>query len=193
MIATQTRPTALVQEGTMQAAVRRRYGSADLVHLEEIDRPTPKPGQVLVHVQAAGVDRGVSHLMTGKPYLMRIAGFGLRAPKNPVLGRELAGTVEAVGPGVTRFKPGDAVFGIGEGSFAEYVVAREDRLAPKPQNLTFEKAAPIGVSGTTALQAVRDHAQVKADQEVLIIGASGGVGPFAVQIARPYGTRVTAA
>jgi len=172
----------------MQAAVRRRYGSADLVHLEEIDRPTPKPGQVLVHVQAAGVDRGVSHLMTGKPYLMRIAGFGLRAPKNPVLGRELAGTVEAVGTGVTRFQPGDAVFGIGEGSFA---VAREDRLAPKPQNLPFDQAAPIGVSGLTALQAVRDHAHIKAGQEVLVIGASGGVGTFAVQIAKAYGARVT--
>ncbi len=175
MIATQTRPTALVQQGTMQAAVRRRYGSADLVHLEEIDRPTPKPGQVLVHVQAAGVDRGVSHLMTGKPYLMRIAGFGLRAPKNPVLGRELAGTVEAIGSGVTRFKPGDQVFGIGEGSFAEYVVAREDRLAPKPQNLSLEQASAVGVSALTALQAVRDH----------------GHGTFALQIAKAYGARVT--
>src|SRR5438552_307747 len=191
MIATQTRPTALVQQGTMQAAVRRRYGSADLVHLEEIDRPTPKPGQVRVHVQAAGVDRGVSHLMTGKPYLMRIAGFGLRAPKNPVLGRELAGTVEAIGSGVTRFRPGDQVFGIGEGSFAEYVVAREDRLAPKPQNLSLEQASAVGVSALTSLQAVRDHGNVKAGQEVLVIGASGGVGTFAVQIAKAYGARVT--
>src|SRR5947209_8198609 len=191
MIATQTRPTALVQQGTMQAAIRRQYGSADLVHLEEIDRPTPKPGQVLVHVQAAGVDRGVSHLMTGKPYLMRIAGFGLRAPKNPVLGRDLAGTVEAIGSGVTRFRPGDQVFGIGEGSFAEYVVAREDRLAPKPQNLSLEQASAVGVSALTALQAVRDHGHVKAGQEVLIIGASGGVGTYALQIAKAYGARVT--
>src|SRR5438309_517443 len=191
MIATQTRPTALVRQGTMQAAVRRLYGSADLVHLEEIDRPALKDGQVLVRVRAAGVDRGVWHLMTGKPYLMRIAGFGLRAPKNPVLGRELAGVVEAVGEGVTRFKPGDEVFGIGEGSFAEYVVAKENRLAPKPQNLGFEQAAPIGVSGLTALQAVRDHAQVKAGQDVLVIGASGGVGTFAVQIAKAYGATVT--
>src|SRR5207302_8387541 len=145
MIATQTRPTTLVQQGTMQAAVRRRYGSADLVHLEEIDRPTPKPSEVLVHVHAAGVDRGVWHLMAGKPYLMRIAGFGLSAPKNPVLGRELAGTVEAVGSTVTRFKPGDQVFGMAEGSFAEYAVAREGKLAPKPRNLSFEQAAPIGV------------------------------------------------
>jgi len=122
---------------------------------------------------------------------MRIAGFGLRAPKNPVLGRELAGVVEAVGEGVTRFKPGDEVFGIGEGSFAEYVVAKEDRLAPKPQNLSFEQAAPIGVSGLTALQAVRDHGKVRTGQSVLIIGASGGVGTFAVQIAKAYGATVT--
>src|SRR5207253_4590999 len=191
MIATQTRPTTLVRQDTMRAAVRRQYGSADLVHLEEIDLPAPKESEVLVRVRAAGVDRGVWHLMAGKPYLMRIAGFGLRAPKNPVLGRELAGVVEAVGEGVTRFKPGDVVFGIGEGSFAEYVVARENRLAPKPENLSFEQAAPIGVSGLTALQAVRDHAQVKAGQEVLIIGASGGVGTFALQIAKAYGARVT--
>src|SRR2546421_189656 len=191
MIATQTRPTALVRQGTMRAAVRRLYGSADLVHLEEIDRPALKDGQVLVRVRAAGVDRGVWHLMTGKPYLMRIAGFGLRAPKNPVLGRELAGVVEAVGEGVTKFKPGDEVFGIGEGSFAEYVVAKEDLLAPKPQNLSFEQAAPIGVSGLTALQAVRDHAQVKAGHDVLVIGASGGVGTFAVQTAKSYGATVT--
>ncbi len=193
MIATQTRPTALVRQGTMQAAVRRLYGPADLVHLEDVEKPTVKDGGVLVRVRAAGVDRGVWHLMAGKPYLMRIAGFGLRAPKNPVLGRELAGVVEAVGNGVTRFTPGDEVFGIAEGSFADYVVAREDRLAPKPENLTFEQAAPSGVSGLTALQAVRDHGQVKAGQDVLVIGASGGVGTFAVQIAKAYGATVTGA
>src|SRR5438309_135240 len=191
MIATQTRPTALVRQGTMQASVRRQYGSVDLVHLDDLDRPVVSDGEVLVRVHAAGVDRGVWHLMAGKPYLMRIAGFGLRAPKNPVLGRELAGTVEAVGSTVTRFKPGDAVFGIGEGSFAEFAVAREDRLSPKPANLSFEQASAIGVSGSTALQAVRDHGQVKAGQEVLIIGASGGVGTFALQIAKAYGARVT--
>src|SRR5437870_4846012 len=193
MIATQTRPATLVRQDTMQAAIRRLYGPADLVHLEDVEKPTVKEGEVLVRVRAAGVDRGVWHLMTGKPYLMRIAGFGLRAPKNPVLGRELAGVVEGVGDGVTRFKPGDEVFGIGEGSFAEYVAAKEDRLAPKPQNLSFEQAAPIGVSGLTALQAVRDHAHVKAGQDVLVIGASGGVGTFAVQIAKSYGATVTGA
>src|SRR5438876_5915142 len=191
MIATQTRPTFIARLGTMQASVRRQYGSADLVQVAEIDKPVVKDGEVLVRVHAAGLDRGVWHLMAGKPYLMRIAGFGLRAPKNPVLGRELAGVVEAVGAGVNRFKPGDEVFGIGEGSFAEYVVAKEDLLAPKPQNLGFEQAAPIGVSGLTALQAVRDHAQVKAGQDVLVIGASGGVGTFAVQIAKAYGATVT--
>jgi NADPH:quinone reductase-like Zn-dependent oxidoreductase len=191
MIATQTRPTTVVRQDTMRAAVRRQYGSADLVHLEAIELPALKQSEVLVRVRAAGVDRGVWHLMAGKPYLMRIVGFGLGAPKTPVLGRELAGVVEAVGDAVTRFRPGDEVFGIGEGSFAEYVVAREDRVAPKPRNLTFEQAAPIGVSGLTALQAVRDHAQVKAGQDVLIIGASGGVGTFAVQIAKAYGATVT--
>src|SRR2546430_6710763 len=175
MIAIQTRPTALARQGTMQASVRRQYGSVDLVHLEDLDRPVVSDGEVLVRVHAAGVDRGVWHLMTGKPYLMRIAGFGLRAPKNPVLGRELAGVVEAVGEDITRFKPADEVFGIGEGSFAEYVVAKEDRLAPKPQNLSFEQAAPIGVSGLTALQAVRDHGKVRAGQSGLILGRAGGV------------------
>ena len=191
MIATQTRPATLVRQDTMQAAIRRLYGPADLVHLEDVEKPTVKEGEVLVRVRAAGVDRGVWHLMAGKPYLMRIAGFGLRAPKNPVLGRELAGVVEGVGDGVTRFKPGDEVFGIGEGSFAEYVAAKEDRLAPKPQNLSFEQAAPIGVSGLTALQAVRDHGKVRTGQSVLIVGASGGVGTFAVQIAKAYGATVT--
>jgi len=191
MIATQTRPTTLARQGTMKAAIRRQYGSADLVHLAEIAKPVAKDGEVLVRVRAAGVDRGVWHLMAGKPYLMRIAGFGLRAPKNPVLGRELAGTVESVGIGVTRFKPGDQVFGMAEGSFAEYVAAREAKLAPKPQNITFEQAGPIGVSGSTALQAIRDHGQIKAGQQVLVIGASGGVGTFAVQIAKSYGATVT--
>src|SRR5437899_13110480 len=145
MIATQARPTSTARQATMQASVRQQYGPADLVHVAEIDRPIVKDGDVLVRVRAAGVDRGVWHLMAGKPYLMRIAGFGLRAPKNPVLGREVAGTVEAVGSTVTRFKPGDAVLGIGEGSFAEYAVAREERLSPTPAKLSFEQASAIGV------------------------------------------------
>jgi NADPH:quinone reductase-like Zn-dependent oxidoreductase len=175
----------------MQAVVRHQYGSADLVHLEEIDKPVANDGEALVRVHAAGMDRGVWHLMTGRPYLMRIAGFGLRAPKDPTLGMDLSGVVEAVGPNVTRFRPGDEVFGIGKGSFAEFAVAREDKLAPKPENLTFEQAAAVGISGSTALQAVRDHGRVEPGQEVLIIGASGGVGTFAVQLAKAFGARVT--
>jgi NADPH:quinone reductase-like Zn-dependent oxidoreductase len=130
--------------------------------------------------------------MTGRPYLMRIAGVGFRAPKNPVLGMDLAGVVEVVGGKVTRFQRGDEVFGMGAGSFAEYALAREDKLAHKPANLTFEQAAVVGISGSTALQALRDHGHVQPGQEVLIIGASGGVGTFAVQIAKALGGRVTA-
>jgi NADPH:quinone reductase-like Zn-dependent oxidoreductase len=147
--------------------------------------------EVLVRVHAAGVDRGVWHLMTGLPYPIRLAGYGLRAPKNPVLGRDVAGVAETVGKNVTRFRPGDEVFGIGEGSFAEYALAREDKLASKPVNLTFEQAAAVAISGLTALQALRDHGRVEAGQEVLIIGASGGVGTFAVQLAKAFGARVT--
>jgi NADPH:quinone reductase-like Zn-dependent oxidoreductase len=176
----------------MEAAVRHRYGSADSVQLAEIDRAEVKDGEVLVRVHAAGVDRGVWHLMTGRPYLMRIAGVGFRAPKNPVLGMDLAGVVEVVGGKVTRFQRGDEVFGMGAGSFAEYALAREDKLAHKPANLTFEQAAVVGISGSTALQALRDHGHVQPGQEVLIIGASGGVGTFAVQIAKALGGRVTA-
>jgi NADPH:quinone reductase-like Zn-dependent oxidoreductase len=175
----------------MKAAVRHRYGSADAVKLEAVDRPVVKEGEVLVRVHAAGVDRGVWHLMAGRPYLMRIAGFGLRAPKNPALGMDLAGVVEAVGHKVTRFQRGDEVFGIGTGSFAEFALAREDKLAPKPENLSFEQAAAVGISGSTALQALRDHGRIQPGQEVLIIGASGGVGTFAVQIAKAFGARVT--
>jgi NADPH:quinone reductase-like Zn-dependent oxidoreductase len=130
--------------------------------------------------------------MTGQPYLIRTAGYGIRAPNNPILGMDLAGVVEAVGENVTRFKRGDEVFGVGRSTFAEYAVAREDKLVARPKNLTFEQAAAIAVSGSTALQAVRDHGHVKPGQEVLVIGASGGVGTFAVQIAKAFGARVTA-
>lgn len=175
----------------MKAVVHHQYGSPDVVRLEDVARPEAGVGEVLVRVRAAGVNRGVWHVMTGIPYLIRIAGFGLRAPKNPVLGNELAGTVEAAGSGVTRFRPGDEVFGIGRSAFGEFAVAREDKLAPMPKNLTFEQAAVAGVSGLTALQALRDHGRVQPGQEVLVIGASGGVGTFAVQIAKAFGARVT--
>jgi NADPH:quinone reductase-like Zn-dependent oxidoreductase len=130
--------------------------------------------------------------MTGKPYLMRLMGFGFRRPKNPVMGLEVSGTVAAVGASVTRFKVGDEVFGIGQGTFAEYARAREDKLARKPATLTFEQAAVVGISGATALQSVCDAGRVRAGQRVLIIGASGGVGSFAVQIAKAMGAEVTA-
>jgi len=175
----------------MRAAVRHRYGPADLVGLEEMAKPAIGEREVLVRVHAAGVDRGVWHVMTGTPYLMRIAGYGLRAPKNPILGMDLAGVVEAVGQNVTKFLPGDKVFGVGNGTFAEYARAREDKLALKPEILTFEQAAAVAISGTTALQALRDNGRIKPGQHVLIIGASGGVGTYAVQIAKAFGATVT--
>lgn len=175
----------------MKAIVQDTYGSTDVLRLEEIGKPVPKDGEVLTRVHAAGVDPGVWHLMTGRPYLVRAMGFGFRAPKVRVRGRDVAGTVEAVGPHVTRFKPGDEVFGIAEGSFAEYVAAREDKLAPKPANITFEQAAATPISGLTALQGIRDVGKVQRGQKVLIIGAAGGVGTFAVQVAKAFSAEVT--
>lgn len=176
----------------MKAIVQTTYGSPDVLHLRDIDTPEPAADEVLVRVHAAGVTRGVWHLMTGLPYPIRIAGYGLRAPKTPVPGTDLAGVVEAVGAGVTRFRVGDEVFGIGKGAFAQFARAAEDKLAPKPANLSFEQAATVPVSGLTALQALRDHLRVEPDQNVLIIGASGGVGTFAVQLAHTFGAQVTA-
>ncbi len=176
----------------MTAIVQDMYGRAeDVLRLEEIDRPGIGPDEVLVRVAAAGVDRGVWHLMTGLPYPVRLAGYGVRAPKTRVRGREVAGRVEAVGEKVTIWRPGAEVFGVAEGSFAEYARARADKLAPKPANLTFEQAAGVAVSALVALQAVRDRAEVQPGQKVLIIGASGGVGTFAVQIAKSFGADVT--
>src|SRR5215218_4867787 len=175
----------------MKAIVQDKYGPPDVLELRDIDRPEIGDEEVLVRVHAAGVDRGVWHVMTGLPYPIRLAGYGLRAPKYPVLGMDLAGVVESVGNNVTRFQPGDEVFGIGKGSFAEYVCAREDKLAPRPANLTFEQAAVVAISGLTALQALRDHGKIEPEQEVLVIGASGGVGTYAVQIAKAFGAHVT--
>jgi NADPH:quinone reductase-like Zn-dependent oxidoreductase len=178
---------------TMQAVVQDRYGTApeEVLRLAEIDKPTLATDQVLVRVHAASVDRGTWHVMAGLPYPIRLAGFGLRRPKYANPGRNLAGTVEAVGADVTGFAPGDEVFGIGEGTFAEYAAAGSDKLAPKPANLTFVQAAAVPVSGMTALQAIRDHGRIQAGDNVLIIGASGGVGSFAVQLAKASGARVT--
>ncbi|AHY45646.1 NADPH:quinone reductase and related Zn-dependent oxidoreductase [Rubrobacter radiotolerans] len=174
----------------MKAIVQDKYGSPDVLNLREIDKPEPGDDEVLVRVHAAGVDRGVWHLMTGQPYLARLA-FGLRAPKTPVPGMDLAGVVEAVGKNVRGFRPGDEVFGVGKGTFAEYARAREEKLAHKPANLTFEGAAALTISGLTALQGLRDHGRVGPGQEVLIVGASGGVGTYAVQIAKAFGAHVT--
>src|SRR6266511_4267571 len=175
----------------MKAIVQDTYGSPDVLQLKEIDRPLVGDDEVLVRVHAAGVDQGVWHMMAGLPYLIRIAGFGLRTPKNPVRGYDVAGRVEAVGENVSRFQPGDEVFGTCRGSFAEYACARADRLAPKPASLTFEQAAAVPISGYAALQAVRDQGKVRPGQRVLIIGAGGGVGTFAVQLAKAYGAEVT--
>ncbi|MGH2826636.1 MAG: NAD(P)-dependent alcohol dehydrogenase [Actinomycetota bacterium] len=177
----------------MKAIVQDTYGSADVLELRDIDTPETGADEVLVRVRAAGVDRGVWHLMTGLPYFLRplLPDLGLRAPKNPVRGSDVAGVVEAVGKDVTRFKPGDEVFGIGMGSYAEFTRVPEDKLAAKPMNLTFEQAAVVPISGLSALQAVRDSGKVQPGQKVLIIGASGGVGTFAVQIAKSFGADVT--
>jgi len=175
----------------MKAVVRDTYGSADLLEVRDVERPAVARDEVLVRVRAAGLDRGVWHLMTGRPYLLRIAGFGLRRPKTATLGSALAGVVEATGPEVTGVAAGDAVFGIGRGALAEYATARADKLARMPANLTYEQAAAVPVSGVTALQALRDRGRVQPGQHVLIIGASGGVGTFAVQIAKALGAEVT--
>jgi NADPH:quinone reductase-like Zn-dependent oxidoreductase len=181
------------RENRMKAIVREEYGSPDVLELRDIDKPEIGDDEVLVRVHAAGVDRGVWHIMAGLPYFLRliIPELGLRAPKSFVSGSDVAGVVAAVGKDVTRFRPGDEVFGIGKGSYAEYARVLEDKLAPKPAHLSFEQAAVIPISGLTALQAVRDSGKVQTGQKVLIIGASGGVGTFAVQIAKSFGADVT--
>ncbi|MEU9890792.1 NAD(P)-dependent alcohol dehydrogenase [Sphaerisporangium sp. NPDC051011] len=175
----------------MKAIMQDRYGSEDVLKLQDIEKPAAGDDDVLVQVRAAGVDQGVWHLMTGLPYPVRLAGFGVRRPKFRVRGRDVAGVVEAVGKNVTGLRPGDEVYGTCEGSFAEYALSRADRLAPKPANLTFEQAAAVPTSACTALKGLRDAGRVKAGQNVLITGAGGGVGTYAVQIAKAFGARVT--
>jgi NADPH:quinone reductase-like Zn-dependent oxidoreductase len=176
----------------MKAIVQDTYGDTDVLRLDDVATPEIGPADVLVRVHAAGVDPGVWHLMTGRPYLVRALGFGLRAPKVRVRGRDLAGVVEAVGADVTRFAVGDEVYGTSEtGTFAELAVSPEKLLAKKPTTLTFEQAATVPISGVTALQAVRDVVKVGAGQKLLVIGAGGGVGSFTVQIATSYGVEVT--
>jgi len=178
----------------MRAIVQDKYGpgAEQVLRLEqEVPEPTLGDGDVLVRVGAASVDRGTWHIMAGLPYPIRLAGFGLRAPKPLNPGRSVAGTIASVGPDVTALAPGDEVFGTCDGAFAEYACAQPGKLAAKPANLSFEQAAAVPVSGLTALQAVRDQGQVQTGQRVLVIGASGGVGTFAVQIAKSFGAEVT--
>jgi len=175
---------------SMAAIVQHRYGGSDALELRDIPRPDIGDHDVLVRVVAAGVDLGVWHLMTGRPYLTRLA-FGLRRPRNPVPGLDLAGVVDTVGDAVTRFAEGDLVFGTGHGTFAQYARASEDRLAGIPTNLTMTQAGVLAVTGSTALQAVEDHGRVRPGDQVLVLGASGGVGTYAVQIASALGGIVT--
>ncbi|WP_233563517.1 NAD(P)-dependent alcohol dehydrogenase [Haloarcula sp. Atlit-7R] len=183
--------TSNSDEDGMSAVVYSKYGGPDVLEFKSIGKPVIEDDEVLVRVHAAGVDRGVWHLMMGLPYPIRLVGYGIRAPKNPVLGMDVAGVVEAVGKNVTRFQSGDEVFGIGTGSYADYARAHEDKLAHKPANLSFKQAAAVAISGLTALQGLRDHGRIEPGQKVLIIGASGGVGTFAVQIAKAFDAHVT--
>jgi NADPH:quinone reductase-like Zn-dependent oxidoreductase len=175
----------------MKAIVHDRYGPPAVLRLDDVDKPAPGPGEVLVRVRAAAVNARDWHTMRGDPYLARLA-FGLRAPKVRIRGTDFAGQVEQTGPGVTRFAAGDEVYGEAEGAFAEYVAVPEDLLGTKPANLTFEQAAALPLAGNTALVGLRDVARVRPGQRVLINGASGGVGTFAVQLTRSYGAEVTA-
>jgi NADPH:quinone reductase-like Zn-dependent oxidoreductase len=187
------RGSATSQETTMKAIVQDAYGSTEVLKFADITRPVPTDNEVLVQVRAAGLHRGDWHVMTGLPYLIRVVvpTLGLRRPKVPVLGMDVAGTVAAVGPNVTRFQPGDEVFGWTDGAFAEYTSAPEDHFAAKPANLSFEQAAVVPISGFAALQGVRDVGEVQAGQQVLVIGAAGAVGVFAVQLAKAFGAQVT--
>ena len=188
-----THPTATADHvpATMRAAVQHSYGPADKLRVEVVDGSTIAADEVLIEVHAAGLDRGVVHLLTGTPYLVRIAGFGLTKPKQPIQGLDVAGRVVAIGADITRFSPGDEVFGIASGSFAEYAAAKESKIALKPGSATYEQAAAATISGITALQALTDVGHLEAGQRVLVLGASGGVGTFAVQLAKALGAEVT--
>src|SRR5919199_1196368 len=175
----------------MKALVQDRYGSGAALEFRDIDQPSPGPGEVLVRVVAAGLDRGAWHFMTGQSYLMRVLGFGLRAPSVRVPGTNFAGVVEAVGPGVDAFAAGAEVYGATRGTFAQHVVAPVSKVAPKPPQLSFEQAAVLPYPTFVALQALRDHGHVQPGQKVLIVGASGAVGTIAVQLAVAFGATVT--
>jgi NADPH:quinone reductase-like Zn-dependent oxidoreductase len=176
----------------MRAITQGQYGNADVLNLAQVPVPTVGSDEVLVKVHAAGLDRGTEHLLTGKPYAMRLA-VGLRRPRQPVPGRDVAGTVAAIGSSVTRFAVGDEVYGVAPGSFAELAVGKERKLARKPASLSFAQAAVVPVSAGTALRAVEHFGRLEAGQSVLVLGASGGVGSYAVQVAKAIGAEVTGA
>ncbi len=176
---------------TMRAMVQDRFGTAEVLELRTLERPQIASSQVLIEVHAAGVDRGVAHLVTGTPYLIRLVGYGITKPKHPVPGADVAGRIVAVGDKVTRFRPGDEVLGIANGAYAEYAAADEHKLVHKPENVTFQQAGVVAISGGTALQALTDVGRLEAGQRVLVIGASGGVGTYAVQLAKALGGVVT--
>lgn len=188
---TSTGGPAATVGGQMRAIVQDAYGTSEVLRSTRTTRPAIADNEVLVRTRAAGLDRGTWHLMTGKPYLMRVMGFGFRRPKNPVPGIDVAGTVVGIGSAVTRFAIGDEVYGMARGSFAEYAAALEDKLAHKPASLTFEQAAVVPISAGTALQAVVDSGRLEAGQKVLVLGASGGVGSYVVQLAKALGAEVT--
>src|SRR5919202_2062357 len=175
----------------MKALVQDRYGSGAALEFRDIDQPSPGPGEVLVRVVAAGMARGAWHFMTGEPYLMRLLGFGLRAPSVLVPGTNFAGVVDAVGPGVDAFAPGDEVYGATRGTFAQHAVAPVAKVAPKPPQLSFEQAAVMPYPTFVGLQALRDHGHLQAGQRVLVVGASGAVGTIVVQLAVAFGATVT--
>src|SRR5215204_1359477 len=175
----------------MKAIVQDKYGSADVLELRDVEKPHPGDDELLIRVHAAGVDPGVWHLMTGEPYLVRAMGFGFRKPKIRIRGTDVAGTVEAPGRNVTLFEQRDPVYGTCDGSFAEYACAKAERFAPKPVNISFEQAAAVPVSGMTALHGLRDAGKLQPEQKVLVIGAAGGVGTYAVQLAKDFGAVVT--
>ena len=181
---------------TMKAIVYTHYGSPDVLQLNEVERPTPRDNEVLVQVHAVSVNAGDLHVLRADPFLIRLMGYGLLRPKNTILGAAIAGQIKAVGANVTQFQPGDDVFGdvseSGWGGFAEYVCARADAMVLKPSRLSFEEAAAVPVAAVTALQGLRDKGHIQAGQKVLIYGASGGVGTFAVQLAKSFGAEVTA-
>jgi NADPH:quinone reductase-like Zn-dependent oxidoreductase len=177
----------------MKAIVYTKYGSPDVLRLEDVEQPTPKDDEVLIKIHAASLNAYDWHLLTADIFLVRLSGGGLLKPKSKIPGADIAGRIEAVGRNVTQFRPGEDVFGeIGHGGFAEYACARENRLASKPANLSFEEAAAVPMAALTALQGLRDKGRIQAGQKVLINGASGGLGTFAVQIAKSFGAEVTA-